>query len=191
MNTSETFLRAAALYLIEAETAIVPLPFLELPRQLELLGEHWVRKAEFHLTALHVETVVRRVQAQRGGSESQARADVHAALVPMTRTDEVSEVRLRQELRVVRARGERTIVVMADAPGVEHLHARLAAALGVELDPPPAHVTIYTGPDARGGIGLHTQLDLRELSEPLPPPDAAAGWQAVKEALGNGFDRSG
>ena len=150
----------------------MPLPSLGLPREVEVRGERWLRKREFHVTAAHVGTLVEQVQAADGAGEAEASASVHEALVRASRDFEVGGIRLREELRLVRDGEQRTIVLMVDAPGVAHLHGRLGVELGVALEPPPAHVTIYTGPEARGGIGLHSAADLARLTEELEGPEA-------------------
>ena len=173
-------LRPTQLHLRETDSAIVPLPPLELPEEIEALGEIWLRKPEFHVTAAHVDTLTRFVCEGTGASEDEAREPVLATLRRAAWEHEIGAIATRDELRVVREGEERTIVVMVDAPGVGRLHRRLGEQLGVELSPPPAHITIYTGPEERGGIGLHTADDLGRLTEEI----AGAEGERLRAAIG-------
>ena len=164
-------LRPAHLHLREGDSAIVPLPALDLPRELELDGESWLRKAEFHLTAAHGPHLAGLLAAS-GIAEQEAADRVEAAMRRVTWDFEIGEIELLGELRDVRDDGERTIVAMARMPDLDRLHERLGAEAGFEPAPPPAHVTIYTGPEERGGIGLHSAEEVERLSTPLGGPAA-------------------
>lgn len=163
----------ANLHLRDTDGAIIPLPSLSLPEEIEVGGEDWLRKPEFHVTAAHIETLARFGDPRR----------IRAELRRITWDFEVGAIELGDELRIVREGDERTIVVMADAPDVERLHRRLGEALCVELEPPPAHVTIYTGPEERGGIGLHSAEDVERLSTPLGGADAERLRAALEAAI--------
>jgi hypothetical protein len=178
-----TRVRPAVLYLREGEAAIVPLPFLDLPYELDVLGERWVRKSEFHITAAHPKTIAAQLRSEQGGSEADALATVQGALARETHAADTCDVALLADARVVRSGEERTIVVMAEVSSVGPLHARLGAALGLVLEAPPTHVTLFTGPEARGGIGLHNAAELSELTEPLPSDEAALVLRLVERAV--------
>lgn len=62
--------------------------------------------------------------------------------------------------------GAETLVVMVDAPGLGVLHRELSAALGVELRPPSAQVTLYVADPARGA-GIDAERGLVERAPAL------------------------
>jgi hypothetical protein len=138
---------------------IAPLTVTGLPPEIELLGERWLRKREFHMTA-----VLARVVAF--GLDVVAR---------VTDGRSVGPVAIGREIRRVRdPSGDelRTLVVMAECPGLDPLYGELSAALGVRLVAPPAHVTIYSS-DPDRGIGLADGSELRERTMVLGEADQA------------------
>src|SRR5947209_3606319 len=62
--------------------------------------------------------------------------------------------------------GLETIMVMVECPVLPGLFAELSHELGVELTPPPAHVTIYST-DPEQGIGLSDEEQLRKRAPEL------------------------
>jgi hypothetical protein len=59
-----------------------------------------------------------------------------------------------------------TLIAMACVDGLAELYDRLSTVLGTTVEPPPAHVTLYSRPGTKG-IGLTTTADLERLSRPL------------------------
>ena len=55
---------------------------------------------------------------------------------------------------------------MAWVDGLAELNDRLSTALGMRVEAPPAHVTLYSRPGTKG-IGLTTTSELEWLSRPL------------------------
>lgn len=167
-------LSPASFYPHARGSVLVPLPLLALPESIDAAGERWARKKEMHVTAVSTQALARRI-----GDQEAAWSAIAAALEGR----QAGPVELRDELRVVRDGDERTIIAMAEVAGLAELHGAIAAKLGIEPQPPPAHVTLYTRPGG-AGIGLHTPEQLERLSRPLherpfpwpwhPPAGAAA-----------------
>jgi hypothetical protein len=72
----------------------------------------------------------------------------------------------------------RTLIVMAGAGGVESLYADLSAALGVELRPPPSHITLYSTDPAQG-IGIDDAAQLAQRAPTLTEPEQ----QEIRRAM--------
>lgn len=164
-------LEPATLYPEAGGSVLVPLPLLPLPPALDFLGEAWERKAEMHVTAVSTGAVARRLQTARGLGEDAARAAAWDAIATAMEGARAGPVTVRDELRVVRRGGQRTLIAMAEVDGLAALHDRLAGIIGLPAQPPPAHVTLYTRPGGKG-IGLHSPADLERLSRPV----GAAGF---------------
>lgn len=176
---AEARLQPASLYPHERSSVLVPLPLLPLPARVDLLGEAWERKHEMHVTAVSTQALARRLASARGMPLAAAEDAGWKAIATAVGQYRAGTVTLRDELRVVRRGDERTLIAMAHVEGLAELHERLAASLGLEPEPPPAHVTLYTRPGGEA-IGLHTLADLERLSRPLverpfPWPPAVAG----------------
>ena len=87
---------------------------------------------------------------------------------------------LSDDYRHVRREAERTLIVLCEVEGLEELYRHFSARLGTALEPPPAHITLYTSPGGEG-IGLHTSAELERDSRPLAAADAAALHRALAE----------
>lgn len=176
---AEARLQPASLYAHERGSVLVPLPLLQLPARVELLGEAWERKQEMHVTAVSTQALARRLASARAVPPASAQDAAWAAIAAAVGAHRAGTVTLRDELRLVRRGDERTLVAMAHVDGLADLHEQLAGDLGLELEPPPAHVTLYTRPGGEA-IGLHNRADLERLSRPLaerpfPWPPQTAG----------------
>jgi hypothetical protein len=151
-------LRPASLYPHARASVLVPLALFGLPELLDVRGERWQVKDEFHVTAAHTPWL-----AGRAGVSLDRAWDELAGALEGRRA---GPVRIVGELRLVREGAERTVIVMARVDGLGELYAELSGRLGAPLAPPPTHVTLYTAPGGEG-IGVHDESDLRSLTEPL------------------------
>jgi predicted HD phosphohydrolase len=94
----------------------------------------------------------------------------------------IGPVTARAEIRRVHhpdKPGLQTLIVMVEAPGLVELHRRLSSALGAELRPPPAHVTVYST-DPAEGIGIDDEQQLAERAPALSPADQDEARQAMR-----------
>jgi hypothetical protein len=139
-----------------------------LPEQIEALGEGWQRKLEFHLTAISA----RKLEAT--GREPD---DLWPVVTRIASGRSIGPIDVLDDVRRVTKPdqpGLRTLIVMASAPGLNSLYRDLSAALGHELTPHPAHITLYSS-DPMQGIGID---DLAELRERAPELSAAQQEEA-------------
>ena len=139
-------------------SVVVPLTIEGLPEEIEALGTRFKRKREFHMTAVPAELLER-----AGGDESEiwqraTRTLSGRSVGPITAGTEVRRVHHPERPGVL------TLIVMVDAPGLPALCESLSRELGVQIEPPPAHVTLYSTDPAQG-IGI---ADQRQLSERAP-----------------------
>ncbi len=183
-SRSSRRLAPASLYARERESLLVPLPFLELPPELELEGRRWSRKNEFHVTAANTGSIVARLADAAGLEEEDAEDRAWEALSEASREASVGAVILRDELRRVRREEEETLIVLCEVDGLGQLFERLAERLGAELEPPPAHVTLYVEEPGAGGIGLHTGAELERSSSPVAEDEAEELLRALAATLG-------
>lgn len=157
------------LRITESRSVIAPLTIAGLPAGVEALGQRWLRKSEFHLTAVAERALDLGPPRLRRAVERLGRG---RALGPVTVTPDVRRVSHpdRPELR--------TLIVMVECHGLATFYRELSVELGIELEPPPAHVTLYSS-DPNVGIGI---IDARELIARAPPLRREQ-QHAVREAI--------
>jgi hypothetical protein len=168
-------LAPTSLYARDRDSVIVPLPFLDLPRELRLCGLGWHRKHEFHITAAHTPSI-----AERVGLELDA---VWEAIAELSSEGGIGEVTLTDRHFICRREDDRTLLVFCDVGGLDDFYRRLRERLGTEVEPPPAHVTLYTAEAGGGGIGIHTTAQLERDCAPLPAEERGNLSRAVSDAL--------
>ena len=165
-------LSPASLYAYERGSLLVPLPFLELSSELRLLGADWRRKRELHVTAAHTPSIAERIRGPLGLGAGPAEDAAWAALRDATHSHAVGDIVLSEDYRHARRDPDRTLIVLCHVDGLADLYRHLGERLGTEVEPPPAHITLYTRPGGEG-IGLHTPDDLERDTSPLPGAEAA------------------
>lgn len=156
------------MHVVPGSSVVVPVIVEGLPAKIEALGRRWLRKREFHLTAVSAATL------QNAGS---ARVDLWDLAIEVLSNRSLGVITATEEVRRVRNPQEpdlETLIVMARAPGLAPLYQDLSRAFGVELSPPPAHVTVYSSDPGRG-IGID---DATELSERAPELSSVEQQQA-------------
>lgn len=145
-----------------------------LPPRIVALGTAWQRKVEFHVTALSAAKLER---------AAPGRDDLWALAPRVLEGRRIGPVTPLAELRRVGGHpgkpGLETIVVMVSAAGLSALYVELSDELGVALEPPPAHVTLYST-DPEQGIGIDDEHQLAERAPPLTP----AQQRELREAIG-------
>ena len=151
-----------------------------LPDTMDVLGEQWVRKKEFHVTLVGPkQRLAKRFQELHPDiAASVSRRQVRQA-VSVTAEGKSFSVRPGNEIRVVQEGDKKTIVRMVEVEGMERFFEELEARLGFFIDRPPTHVTLYTLENGKP-IGLHSKDELERLACPL----AHADNQRLKKALG-------
>ena len=157
-------------------SVVAPVLIDGLPDRIEALGESWSRKVEFHVTAVSAATLQ---QAGEGDPE------VWRAVAAVARGRSIGPVLVFEDVRRVthpERPGLRTLIAMAHAGGLDALHHDLSVALGTQVGPPPAHITLYSS-DPEAGIGIDTEWELVQRAPRLGLP----AQQEVRDAMS--FDR--
>jgi hypothetical protein len=153
-------LRVARVRAPVGESAIAPLALEGLPAEIDALGRRWLRKVEFHVTIIGKSVIERAGRGDPGAEKRVAEAVAGRSVSPIRVTGELRRVRHPDEL------GLETIVAMVDCPALVGIYTELSAALGADLSPPPAHVTLYST-DPKQGIGINNVRELAELAPEL------------------------
>jgi hypothetical protein len=148
---------------------VAPVVIDGLPDRIEALGESWLRKVEFHVTAVSAATL------------EQAGPAVWSSVAAVANGRSIGPVLVFDDVRRVTdsARpGLRTLIAMAHAAGLDSLHDDLSAALGVQVGPPPAHITLYSSEPAVG-IGIDNEWELVQRAPRLGLP----AQQEIRNAM--------
>lgn len=152
-----------------------------LPETMDILGEHWVRKSEFHITVISSNNeIARQLKGLNPEALSNNASERQAKQVVSTTAEGKSfKVKLGDEIRVVQVDDKKTIVRMVEVEGIEEFFQELETKLGFSIERPPTHTTLYTLENGKS-IGIHNQDELRKITQDLTHADS----QKLKKALG-------
>jgi hypothetical protein len=161
------------LVVAEGNSVVAPLAIAGLPEHVDALGGRWQRKSEFHLTAIAARVLERLELGRPWLWELVERLASGRSLGPVAISTDVRRASDPEKPEL------RTLLVIADCPGLSELYRELSAELDVELPAPPAHVTLYsTDPDE--GIGIVDRRELRERAPALSAVEQERLRQAMR-----------
>lgn len=149
----------------------LPVAVEGLPERVDVFGEAWERRGEFHVSVFSADRLGP-LMAERLGIEE---VDAYRRLEAARHLVDAADLRVRSlghGLRLARREERRTLIVEARVGGLEGLYAHLCEQLGVAVPVPPAHVTLYAAPGGKA-IALASTDELERLSRTLTRAERA------------------
>lgn len=143
-----------------------------LPEAIDALGEHWIRKGEFHVTLIGSGLKLEDRLRERNPDLSHKKAGRLINLVlGETLAGKSFKVIPQDELRIAQEKDRKTIVRMCSVEGTKDFFSELSRSLGLEIEAPPTHITLYT---LRNGwpIGIYNRQRLDEVTRKLTRPES-------------------
>lgn len=171
-------MKPAQLYPNRDKGVIVPLSIVGLNPKADVLGKPWLRRTEFHVTALIPRKIIPRLVAEAGLPEDTARNLLWDTIDKVSQDVRIGDSSFTGELGLAHEGDKDSIFAMCDTPGIADLIKGMNDDLPVELEHPPTHVTLYTLTPGIG-IGMATKEEKRELSRPLTEAEAAEFYRAA------------
>jgi hypothetical protein len=159
-SQSENLLAPQAVYFEEEEAYLVlhldMADFDLQPTQVDFRGKSFQPKDELHITIL----------SRRAASAVQDHLEENPGDSPQIhRLIEQTDWSYRQEdhfFHVVEEPGVESIIQLVQVLALQSFFQELSRIIAQDLEPPPAHVTLYTFGDPKG-IGIPTQADFEQL----------------------------
>jgi hypothetical protein len=138
-----------------------------IPEKLEFEGEVFTKKPEFHITLLSVENIVESINRNK---IEELKTEIVDEFNKFVEEFPLTEYELSDELRLVRAEGNKTVIVMAKLKGMDKLFSSLSNKHGKELPVQPTHITLYYTKDSFG-IPINSYKELEKTSELIDVPE--------------------
>ena len=140
-----------------AETsAILQIEAPAVPNEIAFAGRTWRAKREFHITLLGGEAMVRIASA----------TDKPVTTIRRIARQSRMAVEPKDSFWILEEPPVASIIVECDVIGDRGFYDRVETSLGVRLDPPPFHITLFTSGSLKG-IGIHSRVELGELGSRL------------------------
>lgn len=146
----------------------------DLPPELEVDGERFIVKKEFHITLLNLGHNAKIINPDNIDG---LKAELIKSFYEFIDKQPLTDYELTNDLRLVNVDGNQTIVVLVKMPKIKELFAMLGQKYGVDLPVQPTHITLYTLPTDTIGIAINSYQMLEEISRPIDLPE-------IKKSLG-------
>lgn len=143
---------------------LINLSLGKLPETIELEGEELIIKNEFHISLVWVGKLSEMVDKQ---NKEKIKKEMIEDFERFTEKYSLKDYELTKELRLVRKGSQKTIIVMAKVPHLKTFFDQLSLKYGLELPYQPTHITLYTLPTDKIGIGILSEEELNDFSEPI------------------------
>lgn len=146
----------------------------DLPKELEVSGDKFIVKGEFHITLINLE---RNAKIIGEGDPQELKTKLANSFYDYVRQSPLSHYELANDLRLVNVDGNKTIIVLVKLEGIDKFFDWLNKKYGAEIPVQPAHITLYTLPTDTFGIPINSRQQLEEISKPIELPE-------IKKILG-------
>ncbi|HET7673836.1 MAG TPA: hypothetical protein VFK11_04990 [Candidatus Saccharimonadales bacterium] len=140
----------------------------ELPKNIKVDGSELVIKQEFHISLVWVGRLKEMVNEP---DKEKIKKEMIAEFEQFTKEHPMTDFDLTKELRLVNKEGRKSVIAMAEVPGIEAFFERLSRKYDVNLPVQPTHITLYTLPTDKIGIGILSYGELDAYTEPIDFPE--------------------
>ncbi len=154
-------------YLYNPEYSVIGLP-LEingLPATLELEGETFFLKSEFHVTLIAPGKILEKYNFDIPDFYNKIVADFQA----FVKVQSVEFIRFSGEFRLVNETDKKTLIGMCEVSALNSFFDAVNRTYSLSLDYPPLHVTLYTLQPDRG-IFVTDMADINEKTRLITAP---------------------
>lgn len=138
-----------------------------LPKKLKVADDELVLKPEFHISLVWVGRLSEMVDAQ---NKEKIQDEMIKAFDQFTEEYLLRNYEFTEELRLVKKGNQKTIIAMAEVPNLDIFFEGLRQKYEVEFPLQPTHITLYTLPTDKIGIGILSHNELEKYSEPIDIP---------------------
>lgn len=144
------------------------LKFSGLPEKIVVDGDELVVKAEFHISLVWAGRLSGMIDEK---NKDKIKNEMIEEFEKFTENNSLENYELTGELRLVKKADRKTIIAMAKVPNLDIFFEKLSQKYGVELPVQPTHITLYTLPSDKIGIGILSNEELQRISRIIGIPD--------------------
>lgn len=140
----------------------------DIPETFRFEGYNLEVKREFHISLVWASKVARLIDESR---EEELIDEIHQAFKDFHAQKPVVEFKLLPELRFLEKGEQKTIIVMAEVEHLEEFFNEVRGRYQTEIPSQPTHVTLYTLPPDRIGVGIFDEKQLEEQTKVVVLPE--------------------
>lgn len=140
----------------------------KLPDRIKVDGDELVIKQEFHISLVWAGRLSEIVDKK---DKEKIQKEMIEEFDNFTKKHSLKDYKLTKELRLVKREKRKSVIAMAEVPNISLFFERLSQKYGVDLPVQPTHITLYTLPTDKIGIGILSYGELDMYSELIDLPD--------------------
>jgi hypothetical protein len=140
----------------------------DIPRNLEVEDEKFIVKPEFHITLVAVRYIAEIIDKDNA---EKLQLEIVGEFYKFTEKFPLTEYEILNDIRLVTAGENKTIVAMVNVKDIEKFFEILEKKYGKTLPKQPTHITLYTLPTDTIGIPIFSHEDLQKISKPIIIPE--------------------
>jgi hypothetical protein len=138
---------------------------VKIPATINIEGVNYFAKKEFHISLLAVENY----------PETEK---IISLTKKFLKSKTISFSKFLDKFRIANRDDRSSIIVRIEVNGLKELLDLLARELGIMIETPPTHITLYTLENGLS-IGISNKADLEKLTKPVKL-EACRGWILTK-----------
>lgn len=148
---------------------LINLNLEKLPKTLKVEENNMmIVKFEFHISLVWVGKLSKMVYPK---NKDKIKKEMIAEFEKFTEEYSLENYKLTKELRLVKKGDRKTIIVMAKVPNLDIFFDKLSQKYDIKLPLQPTHITLYTLPTDKIGIGILSDEELQKYSKPINIPE--------------------
>ena len=147
---------------------LINLKLGELPKTIEVEGDKMIIKNEFHISLVWIGRLSKMVDER---NKDKIKLEMIEEFERFTENNSLIDYKLTGELRLVKKDGLKTVIAMAEVPNLNIFLEKLSEKYGVKLPVQPTHITLYTLPEDKIGIGILSEEELQKYSTEIDIPE--------------------
>lgn len=140
----------------------------DIPESLEFEGEKFIVRPELHITLLAVRYIAEIIDKDNA---EKLQLEVVNEFYRFTKKFPLTDYKFLNDIRLVKAEDNKTIIVMVKLKNIEKLFETLEKKYRKALPMQPTHITLYTLPTDTVGIPIFSHEELQNISKPIIIPE--------------------
>ena len=133
--------------------------FTALPGVVEVAGETFKLKSEFHVTVINARRLAHMIAAEHQESISELERQIQGHLVKYLQGQSIEFVGFDDDLRLASSGDRKSIAVRVHMRGITGFFKYLESLYQVSIPAQPTHISLYTITGAAVGIDTDQQMD--------------------------------
>jgi len=134
--------------------------------EIKVNNQTYFAKSNCHISLLYIDKYALILAKAKNISVKKATSEITKISKQFLAQNSIEFKKILPDIRFVSKDGQSSIIVMVKLSGINEFSKFLTTELGIKIESPPTHVTLFTSINSTG-IGVDDKNDLDNLTTPL------------------------